>query len=223
MSKHTQTSEFNLEGQFVGFAAEEGYKLKLIRVLTATGEYRVKVPKELRSLLYRSLAPGMQVQVSGYQKFDPTKGSLKLKANHVVPVGVASSAANPAIDPFSAGTAAFMPASVQPIASAPVAPVTSDLTPDHRPSRNKPATILVCQKSDCCKRGGNAVTRALQTELANRGLTEQVTIRGTGCMKQCKAGPNLVMPDKSRYSRIRSEEVAALVDQHFPGTGEIAS
>ncbi len=216
MSKHTQTSEFNLEGQFVGFAAEEGYKLKLIRVLTATGEYRVKVPKELRSSLYRTLVPGMQVQVSGYQKFDPAKGSLKLKADQVVPVGASSTAS---CNPAATNTAAFMPASVQPIASIPSVPGVSD----DRPTRIKPATILVCQKSDCCKRGGNAVTRALQTELNNRGLAEHVSIRGTGCMKQCKAGPNLVMPDKSRYSRIRPEEVAALVDQHFPETGEIAS
>jgi (2Fe-2S) ferredoxin len=65
--------------------------------------------------------------------------------------------------------------------------------------------------------------QALQTELDDRGLTDHVTIRGTGCMKQCKAGPNLVMPDKSRYTRIRPDQVAGLIDQHFPGSNEIAS
>jgi (2Fe-2S) ferredoxin len=50
--------------------------------------------------------------------------------------------------------------------------------------------------------------------LSDRDLT-QVTIKGTGCMKQCKAGPNIVMPDKTRYSRIRPQDIPNLVDKHF--------
>ncbi len=67
------------------------------------------------------------------------------------------------------------------------------------------------------KRGGKAVCKALEAELDNRNLTGQVTIRGTGCMKHCKAGPNLVvMPDKTCYSRISADEIPALLDKHFP-------
>jgi (2Fe-2S) ferredoxin len=42
-------------------------------------------------------------------------------------------------------------------------------------------------------------------------------------MKRCKVGPNLIMPDKSSYSRIQADDVAALLDQHFPGAEELAS
>ena len=88
------------------------------------------------------------------------------------------------------------------------------------PVKTKPAktqTILVCQKSDCMKRGGKALCQALESELINNGLEDSVTIKGTGCMKNCKAGPNLVMPDKTRYSKIKSEQVPALIDKHFSG------
>jgi len=34
-------------------------------------------------------------------------------------------------------------------------------------------------------------------------------------MKRCKAGPNLVMPDKTRYTKISPKAVPALIDQHF--------
>ncbi|QEI42594.1 hypothetical protein BMF77_03204 [Dolichospermum sp. UHCC 0315A] len=88
------------------------------------------------------------------------------------------------------------------------------------PVKTKPAktqTILVCQKSDCMKRGGKALCQALESELINNGLEDSVTIKGTGCMKNCKAGPNLVMPDKTRYSKIKAEQVPALIDKHFPG------
>jgi (2Fe-2S) ferredoxin len=82
------------------------------------------------------------------------------------------------------------------------------------PAKTK-ATILVCQKSDCMKRGGKAVCQALEAALSDRGLEDQVTIKGTGCMKNCKAGPNLVMPDKTRHSRIQASFVPALMNQHF--------
>ena len=86
------------------------------------------------------------------------------------------------------------------------------------PVKTKPAktqTILVCQKSDCMKRGGKALCQALESELINNGLEDSVTIKGTGCMKNCKAGPNLVMPDKTRYSKVKAEQVPALIDKHF--------
>ncbi|MDB9450678.1 (2Fe-2S) ferredoxin domain-containing protein [Dolichospermum circinale] len=86
------------------------------------------------------------------------------------------------------------------------------------PVKTKPAkiqTILVCQKSDCMNRGGKALCQALESELINNGLEDSVTIKGTGCMKNCKAGPNLVMPDKTRYSKIQAEQVPALIDRHF--------
>ena len=88
------------------------------------------------------------------------------------------------------------------------------------PAKTKPAktqTILICQKSDCMKRGGKALCQALESELINNGLENSVTIKGTGCMKNCKAGPNLVMPDKTRYSKIKAEQVPALIDRHFSG------
>ncbi|MEI3652472.1 MAG: (2Fe-2S) ferredoxin domain-containing protein [Dolichospermum sp.] len=88
------------------------------------------------------------------------------------------------------------------------------------PAKTKPAksqTILVCQKSDCMKRGGKTLCQALESELINNGLEDSVTIKGTGCMKNCKAGPNLVMPDKTRYSKIQAVQVPDLIDRHFSG------
>ena len=82
---------------------------------------------------------------------------------------------------------------------------------------DKMQTILVCQKSDCMKRGGKALCQALESELTNHGLENSVAIKGSGCMKNCKSGPNLVMPDKSRYSKIQAVQVPALIDRHFSG------
>lgn len=100
-------------------------------------------------------------------------------------------------------------------ASADMGTVTAQNLAKTKP--DKVQTILVCQKSDCMKRGGKALCQALQSELTNHGLENSVAIKGTGCMKNCKAGPNLVMPDKTRYSKVKAEQVADLIDKHFPG------
>ena len=81
------------------------------------------------------------------------------------------------------------------------------------------ASILVCQKSSCMKRGGTAVCHALATALSDRGLENQVAIKGTGCLKQCKSGPNLVMPDKTRYCCIQAAEIPEMIDKHFTAQG----
>jgi (2Fe-2S) ferredoxin len=186
-------TEFALEGRFLGFAAKDSYKLKYLRLAANASEYFIKIPKELRLSLYRTLTAGDWVYVSGYQSFCPKKGTVKFKAYDMRPIAAPSMSSE----------------------SANVAPIAVLPTPE-RPPAAKKANILVCQKSDCCKRGGRALVAALQSELDDRGISEQVAIKGTGCMKHCKAGPNLVMPDKTRYSRIQANDVPALLDKHFP-------
>jgi (2Fe-2S) ferredoxin len=218
MSKLEQTVAFDLKGTFLGFATEESYKLKLIRVATPTGEHCIKLPKELRSMLYRTLRPGATVQVSGYQTFNPLKGKLKLKAEQVTLLNAGQTAQG-----------SDLPVWVQQSVYSPVVPLqtlaaqSGSLASRAAKPKQKQETILVCQKSDCCKKGANALIAKLQNELEDRGLSEQIKVRGTGCMKQCKAGPNLVMPDKSRYTRLRSDQVTALIDEHFSEAQEMAS
>lgn len=78
------------------------------------------------------------------------------------------------------------------------------------------ASILVCQKSSCWKRGGRAICQVLEESLRDRGLADKVQIKLTGCLKQCKQGPNLVMmPDKARYCQVRPERIPELLEEHF--------
>lgn len=205
-SKSPLNSEPTLEGRFLGFTAKEGYKLKYLRLLTSTGECLVKIPKEQRLPLYRTLAPGVWVQVEGYWKGDGQRDA-KFKAAQVTPL-------LPNQDLLLAGQS---PSSTQAMSLASAVP---PLPCAGKASIGPKETILVCQKSDCCKKGGAALMRALQTELDDRGLADQVTVKGTGCMKRCKAGPNVVMPDKSRYSGIQAKSVPVLLDRHFPTAEE---
>lgn len=188
--KDQSVSLFNLEGRFLGFLREDGYKLKYLQLATADGEQCIKLSKEARASVGQVLRPGDWIQVWG-EKTVKHEHEIKLKAYRIRVAAPGHCALAPATPPPATAT------STQP-----------------------KATILICQKADCMKRGGKAVCQALEAALRDRGLTDQVTIRGTGCMKQCKAAPNLVvMPGKTRYSKVTPGEVKTLLDHHF-ATGQ---
>jgi (2Fe-2S) ferredoxin len=83
------------------------------------------------------------------------------------------------------------------------------------PSPDK-ASILVCGKSSCWKRGGDRVCQLIQENLRDRGWEDRVKIKTTGCLKQCKKGPNIVMmPDKACYSQVQPQQVSSLIEKHL--------
>ena len=75
--------------------------------------------------------------------------------------------------------------------------------------------VVICQGSSCSKQGSKAVYEKLQSELHSQGIVEQVEIKITGCLKQCKQGPNLIMPDKNRHSRVKLQQVFTLVQKYL--------
>jgi hypothetical protein len=81
------------------------------------------------------------------------------------------------------------------------------------PKRGK---ILLCSKSSCAKRGGKQLYYALTETLKQLGLQDQVTIELTGCQKQCKQAPSLVlMPGGVRHAYVHPYHLAALLEAYY--------
>lgn len=79
----------------------------------------------------------------------------------------------------------------------------------------KKAKVLVCQGSSCRKNGGQ-ICGLLQTRLQAENIADRVEIKTTGCFKQCKQAPNLiVMPGGTRYSRVQPKQVSKLIAKHL--------
>lgn len=185
---HKELSEFSLEGQILDLLVEDGKKLKYLRIATPLGREYVV---KLSKELRVCVA---QTLIPG--TWVQVAGEKKLDRE----------TGNLKLKAYS-----LRPAGNHncPVAAAQTQPTCSKAQ----------AKILVCQKPDCQKRGGLAVCQALEAALSDRGLKDRITIQGTGCLKQCKAGPNIVlMPDKTRYSRIEPAAIPALIEKHFaPG------
>jgi (2Fe-2S) ferredoxin len=197
MSKYnsTELAQFCLEGRFLDFVIKDGHKLKGLMLMTSEGEYYIKLAKHLRFAFDLRLQPGTWLQIIGTKKHCTETGKLKFKADRIMAAGC-NGVSEPEV---------YRETNPTP-------------TEPSNPKPEKKAVILMCQKSDCMKRGGRALCQALENELGDRNLDNQVTIKATGCMKNCKGAPNLVMPCKTRYSGIQAQDVPALLDKHFPNT-----
>lgn len=73
------------------------------------------------------------------------------------------------------------------------------------------AKVLVCGGSSCSKKGSQTLCRILQAELKAQGLIDRVAIKTTGCMKQCKQAPYIVMPGRKPCSRVQPRQVSKLI------------
>lgn len=92
-------------------------------------------------------------------------------------------------------------------------------------------TILICDShrprihgGGCCSdKGGEGLYQQLADKLASRGLSEQVTLRQSGCMKNCRAGITLrVLEDDTTYGRVKSADLDDIIEQHLLGGQPVA-
>jgi len=220
--KSNQTP-FQLEGRFLGFVVKDGYKIKGLQLATAVGELYIKLSKESRAACRQVLSPGEWLQVTGYQRLDYEAGTIKYKAERIQVVAPGaipdpSALEIPVLSEQGAPPRALANGATAAVSKACIL-VCQKSDCCKRGSRAvaaaiQKACILVCQKSDCCKRGSRAVAAAIQQTLGERQLTPQVTVKDTGCMKQCKSGANVVI-QKTRYSHITPADVPGLIDRHF--------
>ncbi|MEL6494358.1 MAG: (2Fe-2S) ferredoxin domain-containing protein [Cyanobacteria bacterium J06623_7] len=182
---------FHLSGKLSKIAYKKK-KIQYIKLETSETAYWIKIPKKLREKI-ASLSPGYQLEVEGIAKQQLKTGKTRHKAQKVMIVA-------PNLPDYSI-TAKTATRSLLPILD--------------REIKSK-AKVLICQKSNCWKKGGKKVCDEIESVLDGLGLTREIPIKKTGCLKQCKKAPALVMlPDKARYSKVKPKQVAKIVEKHL--------
>lgn len=96
------------------------------------------------------------------------------------------------------------------------------------------AHLLVCAGTACVSNRSFAVQAALEKEIAEKGLEDEIQIVPTGCNGFCERGPIIVyQPDGIFYQQVSEEDVPLLVEEHclkgrpveklmyIPGEGEL--
>ncbi|MEO0806069.1 MAG: (2Fe-2S) ferredoxin domain-containing protein [Cyanobacteria bacterium J06643_4] len=86
--------------------------------------------------------------------------------------------------------------------------------------KSKPLTVQLCQKKNCCKRGGDRLWEAFETRAKQGKATQQRTLKvqAVGCLGGCKKGPNLrVLPDNVKHYHVQPDEIDKLLARHNAG------
>ncbi len=195
-------SEFNLAGQLIGIITKNDDRIKYLKLSAGNQEYWVKVAKEIREDIRQIITPGCKLMVRGEQKRSIKTIKVEYKAYAVELVNEEQG----------------QEVNSQPLTvSDPRSPASdASLTTASQNSLKSAAKVLVCKKSSCWKRGGEAVCQVIEKMCRDRGLGDRVQIQTTGCLKRCKQGPNLViMPDKARYSSVKPQQVPVLLEKHL--------
>lgn len=183
-----------LKGQFVEVLRSPKGKLKGIVLRTADQTYDIKLPKYLRPVLVRELAPHAFVQVWAYPDEERWRGINIMPLEDCEAIALRETWAD--LEPLT--SQATEPA----IASEPVAPA-------------KKMCVQVCRKGKCYKQGGKDILQALQAEVADNPDLQHVSVEGVGCMKACKKGPNLKLShSKKVISGVTPENAVSLITQN---------
>jgi (2Fe-2S) ferredoxin len=71
--------------------------------------------------------------------------------------------------------------------------------------------VQVCQHRSCLRNRSDEVLLAFRDH-----QSAQIAVAASGCMGQCSSGPTVhILPDDTWYCRLRPEDVAIIVKQHF--------
>ena len=76
--------------------------------------------------------------------------------------------------------------------------------------------VLICGGTGCTSSNSLKIQEAMNTELAARGLENEVKVVLTGCFGLCALGPIMIVyPEGTFYSQVKPEDVPEIVEEHF--------
>ncbi|MEM8502161.1 MAG: (2Fe-2S) ferredoxin domain-containing protein [Cyanobacteria bacterium P01_D01_bin.1] len=208
----SKKSRFSWVGQFLAFVPGKTseYQSAFIQVIAVesgtAGEIQscqVKLDKSIRETVASSIKPRSWVKVTGKGKLDKKSGKMKWKAENIEVISLRILADVKAEAEADAEKIKAEAAQVEAVSRAPRLKLVS---PPRTVVKQKPARILVCQKSSCRKRGSQKVIDAMEYAIAQANASDQITLKATGCLKCCKTGPTVVvLPASSKHKKENKE------------------
>ena len=76
--------------------------------------------------------------------------------------------------------------------------------------------VLVCGGTGCTSSNSQAIIEALESQIAEKGLSEEIKVIRTGCFGLCALGPIMIVyPEGSFYSQVKVEDIPEIVEEHL--------
>ncbi len=76
--------------------------------------------------------------------------------------------------------------------------------------------VLVCGGTGCTSSHSNEIIEKLESELAAKGLQDEIKVIKTGCFGLCALGPIMIVyPEGCFYSEVTVEDIPEIVEEHL--------
>lgn len=189
-----------LQGKYLKSIESAKGTLKGIQLKTPEGKRVVEIPKVLRAIAKTEIAIGDELRIwampsSKKDRKKSRKSAAKapqLIACQLIPLSPKAKIA----------------------ASEAAQQKKKEKTKDKRKGAKK-LTVQLCQKKNCCRRGGDelwtafeAAAQAAKTDAAMR----EFKLEAVGCLGGCKNGPNIrLLPNNVKHRSVKPSDIKALV------------
>lgn len=188
--------------------------LKAIRLETDQGEQTIRLSKSLGAIAQQELVLNEPIRIWVVADAKKTKGkpcklsqmvqSEKLKAVAIVPLSPKSRIDDLAVDQVDR-----------------IDDLAAGSAPKSAPHAHQ-LTVQICQKKNCCKRGGDQLWQAFEqkaseqpSDVPTEDGTQTFKLKATGCLGGCKHGPNIrIMPANVKYYHVQPADISGLLARH---------
>ena len=76
--------------------------------------------------------------------------------------------------------------------------------------------VLVCGGTGCTSSHSNEIIEKLESEIAAKGLQDEIKVIKTGCFGLCALGPIMIVyPEGSFYSEVTVDDIPEIVEEHL--------
>lgn len=185
-----EQSTYRIEAKFRGFIPKPGNELTYIQVQMGERIIPIKLAKNLQETWKNKLLEGDLLSIFLEKKDSKIGNKLKLKTHRIEKIDTCNNES--------------------------LLLKSTSIPSDFQPEKKQKGKILLCEKSSCSKRGGKNLYTALTETIEKLGLQDQVTIQLTGCQKQCKKAPSLIlMPGKVKLTYVNPNDLTFLLKSHY--------
>lgn len=78
------------------------------------------------------------------------------------------------------------------------------------------AHVLVCGGTGCTSSHSEEIIKALQEQIAEKGLADEIKVIKTGCFGLCAIGPIMIVyPEGCFYSEVKVDDIPEIVEEHL--------
>ncbi len=181
-----------LQGRYLKPVESGKGKLKGLQIETDEGVQTVYLPKSLRAIAQQELALGEPIRI--WIETDEKSKKQKRLALQLIPLTPRSTVQVERLDRSKKAQTAKAQTAKAKTAKAPL-------------------TVQLCQKKNCCQRGGDD----LWQDFAKRHAADQHSFKleAVGCLGGCKRGPNIrLLPDNVKYRHVQPADINEILQRH---------